>query len=114
MYHHLSEQSKFRIVIKIFIVKKKYFNKTRGGNEVIAPAIDTINRILDEQGRTQAWVITRMNLMNPSLNMDRSKFSAITTGSRKMSGDELLAFCQAVEVSPDEFLKPRMPDEAAV
>ena len=83
----------------------------KGDDEVIASAIDAVNRILNEQGRTQAWVIARMNLMNPNLKMDRSKFSAITMGNRKMSGDELLAFCQAVEVSPDEFLKPRMLDE---
>lgn len=65
---------------------------------------NTVKRILDEQGRTQAWVIQRMNSLNPTLAMDRSKFSCITTGRRKMTGDELLTFCQATEVSPDEFL----------
>lgn len=44
-----------------------------------------------------------MNSINPSLDMDRSKFSAIITGNRKMTGDELLAFCMALEISPDVF-----------
>lgn len=64
-----------------------------------------LRRILEEQGRTQLWVINRMNEIKPDLKMDRSKLSAIATGTRKMTGDELLVFCQAVEVTPDEFLK---------
>lgn len=70
------------------------------------PAVsNTVRRILDEQGRTQKWVIRRMNLQEPQIDMNRSKFSAIINGKRKMSGDELLAFCKAMEVTPDEFLK---------
>lgn len=65
---------------------------------------NTVKRILDSQGRTQAWVIKRMNFLNPELAMNRSKFSCIITGKRKMTGDELLTFCQATEVNPDEFL----------
>lgn len=65
---------------------------------------DTVKRLLNEQGRTQAWVIQRMNLQTPEIDMDRSKFSAIVTGKRKMTGDELLAFCKALEITPDEFL----------
>ncbi len=65
---------------------------------------DTIKRILDEQGRTQIWVVRKMNSQNPEMGMNRSKFSAIVTGKRRMSGDELLAFCQALEITPDEFL----------
>lgn len=71
------------------------------------PAISrTVKRILDEQGRTQKWVVQKMNLQEPGIDMDRSKFSAIITGKRKMSGDELLVFCKALEITPDEFLKP--------
>lgn len=66
---------------------------------------DTVKRILNEQGRTQIWVIQRMNEINAEINMERSKFSAIVVGKRKMSGDELLTFCRALEVSPDEFTK---------
>ena len=35
--------------------------------------------------------------------MDKNKISGIVAGSRKMTGDELLAFCMALEVSPDIF-----------
>lgn len=64
---------------------------------------DTAKKILKEQGRTQRWVMERMNDINPTLEMNRSKFSAIITGNRKMTGDELLAFCMALEISPDVF-----------
>lgn len=69
---------------------------------------ETVKRLLDEQGRTQAWVVQRMNTQKPQI-MDRAKFSAIVNGKRKMSGDELLIFCKALEVNPDEFLRPRIP-----
>ncbi|MEY8495800.1 helix-turn-helix transcriptional regulator [Lachnospiraceae bacterium 29-91] len=76
--------------------------------------VDTVRRLLAEQGRTQVWVIQKMNRCDPEINMDRSKFSAIITGRRKMSGDELLAFCKALEIAPDEFLRPRMPEKEVV
>lgn len=66
---------------------------------------ETAKRILKEQGRTQRWVVEKMNKVNPELEMDKSKFSAIIVGKRRMTGDELLAFCMALEVSPDEFTK---------
>lgn len=66
---------------------------------------DTVKRLLKEQGRTQVWVIQKMNEKNPELGMDRSKLSAIIVGKRKMTGDELLVFCQVLEISPDEFLE---------
>lgn len=69
---------------------------------------ETIKRILGEQGRTQAWVIQRMNSQFPDVDMDKTKFSAIVTGKRKMSGDELLVFCKALEITPDEFLKQQV------
>lgn len=64
---------------------------------------ETTKKVLKEQGRTQRWVAEKMNDINPSLEMDRTKFSAIVTGNRKMTGDELLAFCMALEISPDIF-----------
>lgn len=67
---------------------------------------DTVKRLLDEQGRTQAWTVEKMNLCDSDIGMDRSKLSAIVTGKRKMSGDELLVFCKALEVTFDDFLKP--------
>lgn len=68
---------------------------------------NTVKRILDEQGRTQAWIIQKMNLQEPEIDMNRNKFSAIVTGKRKMTGDELLVFCKALEITPDEFLHPQ-------
>lgn len=65
---------------------------------------DIVKKIIDEQGRTQVWVAYKMNEADPSLDMDKNKLSAITTGRRQMSGDELLAFCKAIEISPDVFL----------
>ena len=64
---------------------------------------DTARQILQDQGRTQKWVVNKMNEINPKLGMDRSKLSAIITGNRKMTGDELLVFCIALEVNPDVF-----------
>jgi hypothetical protein len=71
----------------------------------LTPVNKTISRLLTEQGRKQSWVVQKMNEANPVLNMDETKFSAIMTERRKMSGDELVAFCVALCVSPDEFMK---------
>ena len=73
----------------------------------VVPVRENVTRILYEQGRTQIGVVKRMNELNPQISMNVSKFSWIITGRRKMSGDELLTFCMAVEISPEEFLKPR-------
>ena len=65
---------------------------------------DTAKRLVEREGRTQKWIVERMNAINPELDMDQSKLSATIRGTRKMSGDEMIAFCRALEVSPDEFL----------
>lgn len=75
----------------------------KGSENVLTAISDTAKKVLKDQGRTQRWVTERMNAINPTLEMDRSKFSAIITGNRKMTGDELLAFCMALEISPDVF-----------
>lgn len=62
-----------------------------------------IKNILNENGVTQNWVVNKMNEINPKLNMDKTKMSAIVNGIRKVSGDELLAFCMAMKISPDIF-----------
>lgn len=62
-----------------------------------------IRTILETRGCTQAWVIRRMNDIDPSLKMNRNKLSDIVCGKRKMTGEELLAFCMATETSPDYF-----------
>lgn len=77
------------------------------------PVTDTVRRIINEQGRTQTWISKRMNEINPRIEMDLVKFNSIVTGRRKMSGDELLAFCMAMEVTPDEFLFG-LPDKKGV
>lgn len=64
---------------------------------------EAIKRVLDSRGCTQTWVFNRMNAINPSLNMNKAKFSSIVCGNRKMSGDELLAFCKAIEINPDDL-----------
>lgn len=64
---------------------------------------ETMKKIICEQGRKQSWVIERMNEVNPNLNLNPSKFSAIMSGIRSVSADELLAFCQVTGVSPDVF-----------
>lgn len=69
------------------------------------PVSETVKRILEEQGRTQTWVVQKMNSQLPDIDMDKTKFSAIITGKRKMSGDELLVFCKALEITPNEFLR---------
>lgn len=66
---------------------------------------DTVKELILQRGVTQAWVVERMNLLCPSIHMDRVKFSAVVCGTRKMSADELLAFCKALEQSPDVFIK---------
>lgn len=72
----------------------------------MVPIYITLSRILKEQGRTQTWVIQKMNEFNPELKMDASKFSMMVAGNRKMSADEMIAFCEVLDVSPDEFVYP--------
>lgn len=69
---------------------------------------DTTRKVLKEQGRTQKWAAERMNEINPKLDMNKTKLSAIVTGNRQMSGDELLAFCMALEINPDVFTEKEM------
>lgn len=66
---------------------------------------ERIRNILKEEGRTQIWVVEEMNRVCPEVNMDKVKFSATVCGIRKMTADELLAFCKALKKSPDVFLE---------
>lgn len=63
-----------------------------------------VEKVLKENGRTQTWTIDQMNKINPALKMDRCKMSSIINQNRKMTGDELLAFCMALQISPDVFM----------
>lgn len=68
---------------------------------------EVIREVLSESGHTQAWVIGKMNSLDPKLEMNKTKFSAIVCGNRKMTGDELLAFCRATQTNPDVFCRER-------
>ncbi len=65
---------------------------------------ETVKRLIEQEGRSQAWVAQEMNRVNPEINMTNVKLSAIVTGRRIMSSDEMLAFCRAMKTSPDVFL----------
>ena len=62
---------------------------------------EAIKSAIDDSGRTQVWVANKINAINPSLNMDKSKLSAALNGKRKISGDEFIALCKALEISLD-------------
>ena len=57
--------------------------------------------IIDDSGRTQVWVINKINAINPSLNMDKNKLSSSLNGKRKISGDEFIALCTALAINHD-------------
>lgn len=63
-----------------------------------------VREVLEKNKKTQTWTIEKMNDINPRLKMDKDKMSSIINGKRKMTCEELLAFCMAFEISPDEFL----------
>ena len=65
---------------------------------------EVIKKVLRSEGRTQTWIVKEMNKISPNLNMDRTKFSAIVCGTRRMTADELLIFCKATSQNPDIFL----------
>lgn len=66
---------------------------------------DIIRREIDARGCTQTWVIRQMNAVNPKLDMGKDKFSSLLRGKRKMTADELIAFCLATSTNPDAFLR---------
>lgn len=72
-----------------------------------------VRELIRQKGLRQVWVVDQMNRIDPSLNMSPVKFSAIVCGGRKMTGDELIAFCMATNVSPDYFLRDSRPRAGA-
>lgn len=64
----------------------------------------TVKNIIKEKGLSQKWVAERMNRMMPGIAMNSTKLSAVVHGNRKLTGDEFIAFCKAVDVSPDVFI----------
>lgn len=76
------------------------------------PAANTIRRVIAEQSRTQTWVAKKMNEINPEVEMDAVKFSAIATGKRKMSGEECnpAVYCSNLPQICGELLSPSYND----
>lgn len=64
---------------------------------------EAIKSIIEETGRTQTWVAAKVNSINPEINMDVKKLNASLNGKRKISGDEFIAVCKALEVNPDSI-----------
>lgn len=63
----------------------------------------TVRDIIKDRGLRQIWVVEQMNRIDPTLNMNKAKFSAIVCGGRRMTADELVAFCVATETNPNYF-----------
>lgn len=64
---------------------------------------ETVSTILKDGGHTQKWVAKKMNEKDASLKMNGTKISAIVQGKRTMSIDEMVAFCSATGITPDDF-----------
>lgn len=64
---------------------------------------DGVKKLIKDKGLRQTWVVDQMNRVDPTLGMSRVKLSAIVCGGRKMTGDELIAFCMATNTCPDYF-----------
>lgn len=62
-----------------------------------------VKNLVRDRGLRQTWIVEQMNSIAPELNMSKTKFSAIICGGRKMSGDELIAFCVATGTDPNYF-----------
>lgn len=73
---------------------------------------DGVRSLVKNKGLRQVWVVEQMNRVAPDLNMSKAKFSAIVCGDRKMTGDELIAFCVATGTNPDYFCTAAIQDSS--
>lgn len=64
---------------------------------------DGVKKLIKDKGLRQTWIVDQMNRISPELSMSKAKLSAIVCGGRKMTGDELIAFCLATGTNPDYF-----------
>lgn len=64
-------------------------------------ASEIIKAELTGSGRTQTWLVSKVNAIDPQVNMSKTKLSASLIGKRKISADEFIALCKALEISPD-------------
>jgi len=71
-----------------------------------------VRQIIENKGLRQVWIAAQMNRINPELNMDGNKLSAIVCGIRRMTADELIAFSEVMETNPDYFCIDRESDES--
>lgn len=62
---------------------------------------DAIKKVITYSGRTQTWLVSKVNAIDPQVNMSKTKLSASLIGKRKISADEFIALCKALEISPD-------------
>ena len=67
---------------------------------------ERMKQIIKSEGRTQKWILEEMNRTDPQLNLNPAIFSAIITGKRGVTGDELLAFCKVTGKNPNIFMQP--------
>lgn len=66
---------------------------------------DAIKKVITDSGRTQVWLVSKVNAIDPQINMSKAKLSASLIGKRKISADEFIALCKALEISPDLIME---------
>ena len=66
---------------------------------------EKMKKIISEEGRTQKWVLKEMNRIEPTINLTDATFSAAINGNRKVTGDELIAFCRVMGKNPEVFME---------
>lgn len=62
---------------------------------------EALKQIINDSGRSQIWIISKANSINPSVNLTTNKLCSALNGKRKISGDEFLSICKALEINPD-------------
>lgn len=67
-------------------------------------AHETAKSVLERTGRNSAWVARRMDELNPTLQMTPGKLNQALLGKRKLTADELIAFCMATDTQPNSFI----------
>ena len=65
-----------------------------------------VGSIITEKGMTQTSVTKSMIKLMPELegHLTPKKMSAIIKGKRKMTCDELIAFCIVIDIDPSAFM----------
>ena len=64
---------------------------------------EALKDVIENTGRTQKWIITKVNAISPCVNMTKDKLCASLNGKRKITGDEFIALCKALEINPDSI-----------